>query len=359
MIAARAPQRPSDARLLVIAADGSLTHAARTRLPDFLRRGDLVVANDAATLPASLHGVHCPTGAAIELRLVARRALAAGDLKHCTALVFGAGDFHMRTEDRPPPPRLAAGDRLKLGPLDAEIERMLFHPRLIEIRFDGSPAEIWAGVARHGTPIQYAHVPDPLALWDVWTAIAAMPVAFEPPSAGFALDWGMLAALRERGIGFVTLTHAAGISSTGDPALDALLPFAEPYSIPAGTARAIRRTRAQGGRIVAGGTTVVRALEHAAALRGTVCAGLGVADQRVGAETKLDVVDVVLSGAHEPGSSHYEVLRAFADDLVLRDANAALDARGYRTHEFGDSILVERRSASHAAFCARVARAAA
>jgi S-adenosylmethionine:tRNA ribosyltransferase-isomerase len=359
MIAAGKPrQHAPDAKLLVVAADCRLTHVRRAQLPEFLHRGDLVVANDAATLPASLHGVHRRTGAAIELRLVARRTLAATDLRHCTALVFGAGDFHTRTEHRPPPPPLAAGDRLTLGPLVATIERRLHHPRLVELRFDGSPAEVWEGVARHGRPIQYAHVPLPLALWDVWTPFAATPVAFEPPSAGFALDWSMLAALRERGVGFVTLTHAAGISSTGDAALDALLPFAEPYFIPASTARALRRTRARGGRIVAVGTTVVRALEHAAALDGTVRAGTAVADQRIGAGTRLRVVDVILSGTHERGSSHYELLRAFADNVALQKASAALDAHGYRTHEFGDSILLERARTRRAMWCERVACAA-
>jgi len=355
MIVAR-PRQRADAKLLVVGADGSLSHATRRELPEFLRRGDLVVANDAATLPASLHGVHGPTCAAIEVRLAGRRTLAATDFTQCTALVFGAGDFHGRTEDRALPPALAAGDRLTLGPLQAKIERVLAHPRLVELRFNASSAEVWAGIARHGRPIQYAHVPEPLALWDVWIPIAATPVAFEPPSAGFALDWRMIAALCERGIGFVTLTHAAGISSTGDSALDARLPFVEPYFIPALTARAIRRTRDRGGRAIAVGTTVVRALEHAAALRGVVCAGASFADQRIGAGTVLNVVDAVLSGTHEPGTSHYELLRAFIDDSSLREAGAALDAHGYRTHEFGDSLLVERGEARGAAANAPLAR---
>src|SRR4029077_987642 len=129
------------------------------------------------------------------------------------------------------PPALAAGDRLVLGPLRAVVERGLRHPRLIALRFEGSPAAIWAGLARHGRPIQYAHVPAPLSLWDVWTPIAGPPVAFEPPSAGFAIDWRMLATMAARGVQFATITHAAGISSTGDAALDALLPFDEPYRI--------------------------------------------------------------------------------------------------------------------------------
>src|SRR5262249_24908683 len=80
----------------------------------------------------------------------------------------------------------------------------------------GRPAATWAGLPGHGRPIQYAHVPTPLELWDVGAPIAGPPVAFEAPSAGFAVDWQTLAAMRERGVAFATLTHAAGISSTGD-----------------------------------------------------------------------------------------------------------------------------------------------
>src|SRR5262249_17805231 len=153
--------------------------------------------------------------------------------------------------DRVPPPSLAPGDRLALGPLAASVEATIGHPRLVSLFFEGSIDAIWAGIARHGRPIQYAHVPAPLALWDVWTPIAGRPVAFEPPSAGFALDWQTVTELRARGVVFATLTHAAGISSTGDPALDAHLPFDEPYSIPLATVRAIACARARGGRVVA------------------------------------------------------------------------------------------------------------
>ena len=207
---------------------------------------------------------------------------------------------------------------------------------------------MWAGLARHGRPIQYAHVPEPLALWDVWTSIAGPPVAFEPPSAGFALDWRALAAMRARGVAFATVTHAAGISSTGDDELDRRLPFDEPYRIPPATARAIRRVRERGGRIVAIGTTVVRALESAAIGDGRVRAGEGLATQRIGPATALRVVDAILSGVHEPGTSHYELLRAFTDDATLRRVDTELTGRGYRTHEFGDSVLIERSRAGEA-----------
>jgi S-adenosylmethionine:tRNA ribosyltransferase-isomerase len=342
MMAAHSPvQRPWDARLLVVTAAGTMTHAPRSLLIDYLRPGDLVIANDAATLPASLLGRHVPTGAAIEVRLAGRSSLAPHEVHVFSAVAFGAGDFRTRTEDRLPPPLLRPGDRLRLGPLSATVEALLDHPRLLRLRFDGSAESVWAALARHGRPIQYAHMPSPLALWDVWTPVAGMPVAFEAPSASFALDWQTLGSLRGRGITFATVTLAAGISSTGDPGLDRRLPFDEPYRIPESTASAICRARALGGRIVAVGTTVVRALEHAASEHG-VRPGEGVANQRIGGGTRLRVVDAILSGTHEAGTSHYELLRAFVADADLARVGAELERRGYRTHEFGDSILVEK-----------------
>lgn len=343
MIAASQPvQRPHGAKLLVVDAARHIEHAARASFAEYLRPGDLVVANDAATLPASLAGTHAATGAAIEVRLAARRSLRPEDVRRFDAVVFGAGDFRTRTEDRPAPPALARGDRLVLGPLRATVERLLNHPRLVSLRFDGTADEVWAGLAAHGRPVQYAHLRAPLALWDVWTPVAARPAAFEPPSAGFALDWRTLAELRARGAEFATLTHAAGISSTGDDALDRLLPFDEPYRIPEATALAVSRAKSRGARVIAVGTTVVRALEDAADDAGRVRAGEGLATKRLGPASRLRVVDAILSGTHEPGTSHYELLRAFLDDATLRRATEELDARGYLTHEFGDSVLIER-----------------
>ena len=353
--ATRALQRPPQAKLLWVDAAGRLVHLPRARVADALRPGDLLVANDAATLPASLSGTHGPSGAPIELRLAGRRSLRVDDVRGFSAVVFGAGDHRMRTEERAAPPPLHAGDALQLGPLRARVLRTLGHARLIELRFEGEVDDIWAGIARHGRPIQYAHLQQPLALWDVWTSVAALPAAFEPPSAGFMLDWSLLHALRERGVGFATLTHAAGISSTGDAALDARLPLDEPYHLPPHTVAAIARARAAGSRVVALGTTVTRALEHAAR-HGPLRAGAGVADQRIGPHSTLRVVDAIVSGAHEAGSSHHELLRAFAPAQRLQRIDHALVEQGYLTHEFGDSVLIERApSVRHAGASDRVA----
>jgi S-adenosylmethionine:tRNA ribosyltransferase-isomerase len=346
MIAASTPvQRPRGARLLVADSRGRLSHRSRADLAHIFRPGDLVIANDAATLPASLSGRHLPTGREIEVRLAGRNSLARDDVRRFSAIVFGEGDFRTRTEDRSPPPALEPGDRLLLGPLHASIVRLLGHPRFVLIEFDGSPSRILEGIARHGRPIQYSHVPEPLAVWDTWTPIAGPPVAFEPPSAAFALSWNLLGALSRRGVRFQTITHAAGISSTGDLALDTLLPFDEPYRISPAAARAIEDSRTRRGRIIAVGTTVVRALEHAAARDGVVRAGESVATQRIGPATCLRVVDAILSGTHEPGTSHYELLRAFGGDATLAEMDREMNARTYRAHEFGDSVFVEKAEA--------------
>ena len=98
-------------------------------------------------------------------------------------------------------------------------------------------------------------------------------------------------------------------------------------------------SREREGASEAGGGGAPRALN-------IVRAGDGVADQRIGPASRLRVVDAILSGTHEPDGSHYQVLRAFMDDRTLADANAALETMRYRTHEFGDSVLIERKVAA-------------
>ena len=340
LAATSAVQRPLGAKLLVVDAHRNIIHVPRSAFVEFLRADDLVIANDAATLPASLKGFHHQTARQIEVRLAGRHSLDPADVSRFSAVVFGEGDFHTRTEDRPLPPPMAPGDTLLLGPLRATVEKLLDHPRLVSLLFHGTADDVWAGLATHGKPIQYSHMQTSLELWDVWTRIAGPPVAFEPPSAGFILDWQVLSTIREHGARFATVTHAAGISSTGDHDLDQLLPFDEPYHIPKSTAQAVEITRRSGGRVIAVGTSVVRALEAAAIDDTHLRSGDGVAKGKIGPTTHLRVVDAILSGTHEPGTSHYELLRAFLEDSTLERATEELTTRGYTTHEFGDSVLI-------------------
>ena len=343
MIPANVPiQRRAGARLLVVDSRGQTRDLLRSNFPTLLHPGDIVVANDAATLPASIFGVHKRSGRSIEVRLAGSESLSPEDVKQFSAVIFGEGNHRTATERRPSPPELRPGDTLELGPLTAIVLQLIGHPRFVMIRFEGPSTRIWEGLARYGRPIQYSHISTPLAIWDTWTPIAGPPVAFEPPSAGFALDWRTLNAIHRIGARFATITHAAGISSTGDDELDARLPFDEPYRIPESTARSIRLARADGGRLIAIGTTVVRALEHAASVHGVVCETMGLAVNKIGPTTELRVVDAILSGTHEPGTSHHKLLSAFLNQHTLAKMDQVLREYSYLTHEFGDSIFVEK-----------------
>ncbi len=333
MIAAAWPREaPLEERLLVVDVPARAWRDAQVAdLESLLRPGDLLIANDAATAPALLEG-RGPRGA-IEARL-------AGELFDGTfrAILFGPGNWRMRTEDRPPA-EVHAGDRLRFGPLAATVET-LEHGRLATLRFDARGSDLWTALYAHGRPIQYSYLRGNLPAWHAQTRYGARPWAMESPSAGRPLTFALLGRLARRGVGIHTLTHAAGLSSTGDPAIDARLPFPERFDIPARTAAAIAAAR---GRVVAVGTTVVRALEGCAAAHGAVVAGEDVTDLRLGPETRLRVVDGILTGMHEPGTSHFDLLRAFADAPLLEDATRHAEAQGYLGHEFGDSMLLLSR----------------
>jgi S-adenosylmethionine:tRNA ribosyltransferase-isomerase len=328
----------ADRLLHVEPSSGALAVTRVGELPGLLRPGDLLVVNDAATLPASLSGVG-PGGAPVELRLAG-----ATEDGSWSVVAFGAGDWRGRTEDRPPPPALAAGDHIAFGgELRAEVIRVSpLSPRLLDVSFEPGGDGFWAALYRRGRPVQYSYLDAPLALWHVQTAYASRPWAVELPSAGRPLNGSLLLALRRRFVGVAALTHAAGLSATGDPALDAALPLPERYEIPAETAVAVARAREARRRVVAVGTTVVRALEGAAARRGILHAGAGVTDLRVGEGFRPRVVDGVFTGMHEPGTSHFELLAAFAPRPLLERAHALAEESGFLAHEFGDSMLILR-----------------
>ena len=213
----------------------------------------------------------------------------------------------------------------------------------MDVRFDRVGASLWAALYRDGRPVQYAYTAGPLALWHVQTRYAARPWAAEQPSAGRPLAWSLLLDLRRRGVRFAPLTHAAGLSSTGDPALDAALPLPERYEIPASTVEAIVETRSAGGRVIAVGTSVVRALEgNAAAHAGRLVPGRGRTDLRIGPGFTPAVCDGLFTGMHEPEGSHFALLQAFAPGPLVRAAYRHAEETGYAWHEFGDSSLILR-----------------
>ncbi|MEM9692806.1 MAG: S-adenosylmethionine:tRNA ribosyltransferase-isomerase [Myxococcota bacterium] len=341
------------ARLLTGERDADETRVAR--LADLLRPGDLLVVNDAATMPASLRAQRA-NGASVELRLTGPPTD-----QDMVAVLFGAGDWRTPTEDRPLPPVLTVGERLwletaasrtapPLGEGSPRAQGMLevravdpSQPRLLTLHARANP---WSLLFRYGRPVQYSHLRAPLALWDVQTAYAARPWAVEPPSAGLPLSWSVLEALEERSIRIASLTHAAGLSSTGDPELDRRLPFPERYRIEPKTLEAITAAKRRGGRVIAVGTTVVRALEDMWVTEGQLRAGERTAQLVLGPEHRLKVVDGILTGVHAPGESHFELLTAFRPASELRRVVDAAHRRGLLTHEFGDLLLIFKRSRS-------------
>lgn len=327
-----------DTRLLhVDPAHGSWVDRRFAELPTILDPGDLLVVNDAATLPACLPA--WSDSGPVEVRLAG-----AGDTsRDWNAVLFGTGSWRQRTEDRPPPPALAVGSAVRFaGGLVAHVEQVSERsPRLVGLRFDRDGEELWGALYRAGRPVQYSYLCGPLPLRHVQTPYGTRPWAVEMPSAGRPLTVGLLRDLRRGGVSIASLTHAAGLSSTGEVALDAALPLPEPYEIPRATVDAVRQTRATGGRVIAVGTTVVRALEGCASNHGgDLQAGTGLTDLRVSPRFEPLVVDGLLTGLHEPGTSHFELLGAFAPGPLLRAAHRHAEAAGYLAHEFGDACLV-------------------
>lgn len=341
MIAAKTKTRPrSETRLLVVDR-GELSYVPFQNIVEYFRAGDLLVINDAATLPASFSGTLRSSGKAIEVRLAASRSEDKNNPSHWYAICFGAGDWRTPTELRPLPPELHEGDLIHVPEnLMARVERVLAPTgRFIQLEFLGPVESLWRRMYRAGKPVQYSHLREDLKLWDIQTIFAGAPVSLEPPSAAFPLSWEILGELEKRGVNVVSLTHAAGLSSTGDADLDAQLPLPERYWIPPKTAEAVNESLTNGGRVIAVGTTVTRALESAAR-GGRVVSGGGTATLKISPDYRRQIVSGILSGFHDTGASHLKLLGSFIRPEKLAAAYREAEERGFLAHEFGDANLI-------------------
>jgi len=330
MKASRAPRADKTNVKLLVVNDGVIEDSSIERLPDRLRPGDLLVVNDAATMPASLPARDARNNQ-MELRLTTQL-----DERVWQAAVFGAGDWRTPTEDRPSPPRFAEGEEIMIAPnFRARVRgEDQLSGRLLNLEFNLSGEELWRNLYRHGKPVQYSYLEDELKLWSVQNVYSSRPWAVEMPSAGHALSWRLLLKLIRKGVQIVPLTHGAGLSSTGDVKIDLALPLAERFEIPTSTMEAVRRTMAGGGRVIAVGTSVVRALESAyMGLSGFTTLKLGPGYER-------KIVDGLLTGTHDVSESHYQLLRSLLPENVLAQVSQRLERQDYLTHEFGDLCLI-------------------
>ncbi|MEQ1878124.1 MAG: S-adenosylmethionine:tRNA ribosyltransferase-isomerase, partial [Bdellovibrionia bacterium] len=234
---------------------GRVSHRTIDQVGEFFRPGDLLVVNDAATLPASFMGT--ARGLSVELRLLQPIEKP----RRWWAALFGRGDWRTPTENRELPPVLNPGERITIAKgFSARILAWSFPSvRMVEIEFEGFDS--WHGIFLHGRPIQYSHSLEKLELWDRQTIFSGPPVALEPPSAAFCLTWSLVENWKANGIRVARLTHATGVSVTSEEKIDRLLPLPETASIPLETVAEIATALSEKRRIIAVGTGVVRALE--------------------------------------------------------------------------------------------------
>jgi len=324
-------------RLMVAREEAPLVHTRFRDLASQLHAGDLLVVNESAVLPAALPARRSD-GTALTLHLSTPEpppgALGGRDDGRPT----GRWVVELRRDGA----RFACaaeGESLALprGGAATLVAPYLGRGRLWVARLD-VPAPLDGYLGAHGAPIRYAHQPRPRPLADHQTIFARVPGSAESPSAGRPFSARVLHDLAAHGVGVARLVLHTGVSSPerGEP------PYPERFAIPAATAARIGATRRAGGRVIAVGTTVTRALETAAVPGGGVRAAAGWTSLVITPERGVRVVDGLITGWHEPEASHLLLLEAVAGpELVARSYAAALALR-YRWHEFGDSHLLLR-----------------
>ncbi len=318
--------RRDQVRLLVLPRDGRpVTHTRFDALGDFLRAGDLVVVNNSRTLPGLLHA-RDECGEPVEVRLAHRRAEASWD-----ALLLNG-----RTHVGRPGMRLDFGNGLRARVEECHADL----PFLWRVHFSICCLELLDRIYRLGEPVRYNYVHEALPIDLYQTVYATQPGSVEMPSAGRAFTWELLLRLKRQGVGIAPLVLHTGLSSTRDDRIDATHPnYDEQYGVPEATAQMIAESHRR-GRVIAVGTTVVRALETAAREDGTVAAECGWTRLHIDAKHRLRAVDGLLTGLHEPQASHLDLLSAFVEPARLQQAYQEAIERGYLWHEFGDMNLI-------------------
>jgi S-adenosylmethionine:tRNA ribosyltransferase-isomerase len=335
----------ADVRLMVSrTAAGEVSHHDFAALPDLLLPGDLLVVNNSATLPAAVAVPAAPAALAGSDPLTVHFSTAMPDGSWLVELRSGRGSATTPFEGG------AAGLALDLPAcavltLGHRFSRRLWHARL--------STAVVPYLLHHGRPISYSYVRRPWPIEAYQTVFATWPGSAEMPSAARPFTPEAVTRLVSRGVTIAPVTLHTGVSSLegGED------PYPESFDVPATTARLVNLTRQTGGRVIAAGTTVVRALESAALVHGAgiaprtarmtigpdtgpVAPAAGWTSHVVTAQTGVAVVDGLLTGLHEPRSTHLWMLAAFADRALLRRCYLQAAERGYRWHEFGDVHLL-------------------
>jgi S-adenosylmethionine:tRNA ribosyltransferase-isomerase len=307
-----------DVRLMVShREDDRIEHAHFRDLPHFLRRGDLLVVNTTATLPAALP---------------ARRADGSSIALHYSASLPGG-----LIVVEPRVPDASEGEVLDLpeGVRARLLVRYRDSQRLWIARID-LRGPVTDYLRRVGSPIHYSYIDGGFPIDAYQTVYAREEGSAEMPSAGRAFTRRMLACLRSSGVGIASLVLHSGVASLErhEP------PYEEWYEVRSRTAERVRTAKVQGRRVIAVGTTVVRALESSVDDAGEVIASRGWTDLVITPERGVQVVDALLTGFHEPRATHLAMLEAMAGSSHVKKAYAEALAGRYLWHEFGDMHLL-------------------
>src|SRR5438128_5734478 len=315
-----------DVRLMV-SSGNQIVHAHFRDLPRFLRPGDLLVLNTTATMPAALRArrengeeiaLHYSTSLPGGLAVVEPRAPHPGPLP--------AGEGARRAGEEL---TLPGGGRARLLIPYRDSNRLW----IAQLQL---PEPLIDYLRRHGRPIAYSYIKEPFPLDAYQTVYARDEGSAEMPSAGRPFTRPMLACLRRSGVALAKIVLHAGVASLELHER----PYEEWYEVPLRTAERVREAKARGGRVIAVGTTVVRALESSVDRGGNVIASRGWTDVVITPERGIKVVDALLTGFHEPRASHLRTLEAIAGREHIEGAYREALRHGYLWHEFGDLHLI-------------------
>jgi S-adenosylmethionine:tRNA ribosyltransferase-isomerase len=311
---------------------GTIAHRRFGELDAVLAAGDLLVVNTSPTLPAAIDVHDAP--------LQVRFSTAAPHLPsgwHVVEVRAAGGASPVRAGT------VAAGERLALAGGGAAVVLVAPYAAsarlwLAHVELEDAAATVADYLAEHGAPVRYGYVPAPWPLAAYQTAFARHGDggSAEMPSAARPFTPELVTRLVSAGVLFAPLTLHTGVSSPerSEP------PYPEAYDVPAATARLVNAVRGWGGRVIAVGTTAVRALETVAREDGGVRAGAGWTGLVIGPERPARAVDGLITGWHEPEASHLHLLEAIAGPALLAASYAAALDEGYLWHEFGDAHLV-------------------
>ncbi|MDP5275358.1 S-adenosylmethionine:tRNA ribosyltransferase-isomerase [Chengkuizengella axinellae] len=307
--------------------NGEVDHSTFFNLDQYLKKGDVLVLNNSRTVPAILNAKQLRSNKMIDPKVEIRLA-------------------HRKSEDRWEAlivsENVVEGDRLNFSSkLSATIIINGTREPFYILEFSLSNAQLYNEIYNLGEPVRYEYIEGEWGLDYYQTVYASVPGSVEMPSAGRAFSWELLLKLQRKGVKVAFIQLHTGLSYLLDDKYhQAPSENTESYQIPTETVELIQKAKETGGRVVAVGTTVVRALETAVNKHGDLIEKSGWTNLYITKNYPLKVVDGLITGLHEPEASHLQLLSAFIDEENLMGAYHQAINESYLWHEFGDMNLI-------------------